>query len=184
MHEVEAKDGSRAVIRPARGADAAALHAIDLAVAHAGEGMVRLAAEVGPLTDDAAAAIDVWQAEERGLRLIAEREGRVVGELKVERHPLRMLAHGGWLAVSIHPEVQGLGLGRALVEAALEWARRSGVTRIELGVLASNLRAQRLYQSCGFVLEGVRRRFLRHPDGRWEDDLLMAWLDEPGDETP
>ncbi len=45
------------------------------------------------------------------------------------------------------------GLGRALVEAALERARERGCKRIELDVNEDNLAARALYESCGFLTE-------------------------------
>ena len=45
------------------------------------------------------------------------------------------------------------GLGRALVEAALERARERGCERIELDVNEDNAPALALYEACGFLLE-------------------------------
>ena len=45
------------------------------------------------------------------------------------------------------------GLGRALVEAAVERARARGCRRIELDVNEDNEAAQALYVACGFRLE-------------------------------
>jgi RimJ/RimL family protein N-acetyltransferase len=51
--------------------------------------------------------------------------------------------------------------------------RRSDA-RITLRVLSTNPAARRLYESCGFVVEGVLRgEFLL--EGREVDDVLMAW---------
>ena len=52
--------------------------------------------------------------------------------------------------VGIVPEHRGLGLGRALVQAALSGFRASGLTHISLEVTAANQPAVRLYQSLGF----------------------------------
>ena len=54
--------------------------------------------------------------------------------------------------VGIVPEHRGLGLGRALVQAALCGFRASGLTHISLEVTAANLPAVRLYQSLGFLV--------------------------------
>ena len=54
--------------------------------------------------------------------------------------------------VGIVPEHRGLGLGRALVQAALCGFRASGLTHISLEVTAANVPAVRLYQSLGFVV--------------------------------
>jgi RimJ/RimL family protein N-acetyltransferase len=48
-----------------------------------------------------------------------------------------------------------------------------------LEVFASNARAIALYESLGFVREGLKRR-VRKLDGRYDDDVMRAlFLDEP-----
>lgn len=80
--------------------------------------------------------------------------------------------------LAVSPEHQRQGIGLALVQAALEEARRRGARKVSLRVLAPNARAGRLYERCGFVQEGVlRREFLLN--GELVDDLLLAChLDE------
>jgi len=75
--------------------------------------------------------------------------------------------------IAVDPALQGRGIGRALIEAAVAEARRRGVRRLTLRVFSPNERARRLYESAGFVVEGVLREefFL---DGRYVDDILMA----------
>lgn len=101
------------------------------------------------------------------------------------RHAIRHVAHIG---LSVHPEFQRLGLGRALMDALLDWATLGPgaqppdppISRIDLFVLADNTRAIALYESLGFTVEGRRRRMIRRPDGGFVDDLLMARiLDSP-----
>jgi ribosomal protein S18 acetylase RimI-like enzyme len=68
---------------------------------------------------------------------------------------------------------RGLGLGGALIDAALEAAPRSGFTRIELEAFASNTAALGLYRSRGFEQEGLKRG-VRILDGQVEDFVCMA----------
>ena len=75
--------------------------------------------------------------------------------------------------VAVDPALRGRGVGRALVEAAAAEAARRGARRLTLRVLGPNLVAQRLYDSCGFVVEGVLRGEF-HLDGEDVDDVLMA----------
>jgi putative acetyltransferase len=71
---------------------------------------------------------------------------------------------------------RGRGVGRRLMEHAIAWARASGVlTRIELHVFACNEGAIHLYESCGFTLEGARRKAIRR-GGEYIDDLVMSLL--------
>ena len=59
-----------------------------------------------------------------------------------------------WLEdLFVREEARGRGLGRALVEAALERARERGCRRIELDVNEDNTAALALYEACGFSRE-------------------------------
>lgn len=55
-----------------------------------------------------------------------------------------------WVA----PEVRGLGAGHALLQAALAWARQTGMRQVRLGVTAADSPATRLYRAQGFVPAG------------------------------
>lgn len=56
-----------------------------------------------------------------------------------------------WLEdVFVAGSARGTGLGRALVETAVERARARGCRRIELDVQEDNEHAIRLYEKCGF----------------------------------
>jgi len=48
------------------------------------------------------------------------------------------------------PSRRGNGIGRALLEAALDHARHSGADRIDLGTSDDDVAARRLYESLGF----------------------------------
>jgi ribosomal protein S18 acetylase RimI-like enzyme len=75
--------------------------------------------------------------------------------------------------LAVDPPRQGRGVGRRLVAAAVEEARRRGARRLRLRVLGHNAAARRVYEACGFVVEGVLRdEFLL--DGRYVDDVFMA----------
>jgi RimJ/RimL family protein N-acetyltransferase len=115
-----------------------------------------------------------------GVHLVAvDGSGAVVGWCDVERHGREGFRHAGRLGIGMLPEARGRGLGRRLVTAALDAARARGMERVELEVFASNTRAVALYESLGFVPEGLKRR-ARKLDGRYDDDVIMALLfDDP-----
>lgn len=66
----------------------------------------------------------------------------------------------------------GTEVTRAVVEHAFEVI---GVHRISLEVYAFNPRAQRVYEKCGFQVEG-RLRDALFWDGEWVDALIMGML--------
>jgi ribosomal-protein-alanine N-acetyltransferase len=71
--------------------------------------------------------------------------------------------------IAVHPEHQRRGLGRVLLEEALRYGRRVNVEAVQLEVRASNLAAQRLYESFGFVRTGIRAYYYSNPR---EDAIL------------
>jgi dTDP-4-amino-4,6-dideoxy-D-galactose acyltransferase len=53
--------------------------------------------------------------------------------------------------VGVSPEVRGRGVGRKLVEAALDWFRTQGAHKVAVVTQGNNRAAQRLYEQCGFL---------------------------------
>jgi ribosomal protein S18 acetylase RimI-like enzyme len=107
--------------------------------------------------------------------LVAEREGRVVGWAKI-RHPTELPASEHvWRCdgFAVDPASQGEGVGRALLEAMIEEARRRGGRRLTLRVFGPNERARRIYERAGFEVEGVMRGEFRQGDV-YIDDYLLA----------
>jgi ribosomal protein S18 acetylase RimI-like enzyme len=106
---------------------------------------------------------------------IAVDDDLVIGWCDIIPEPHPPHRHAGILGMGLHPDCRGKGIGKRLLAATVEDARRVGLERIELNVYASNARAKRLYESMGFVVEGTRRRH-RKLDGVYEDNVLMARL--------
>ncbi len=169
------KDGSRATLRMVRPADAEALCELTRLVAEVGEGMARTTAEVPQTAEETAVGVRRWMRERRGLFIVAERDARIMAQADIRVPPLTRLAHVGHFTVSVHPASQGLGLGRAMTQAALDWAQESGLEQVNLTVFAANERARKLYASLGFVEQGLRRKYIRYREGEYDDDVLMVW---------
>jgi RimJ/RimL family protein N-acetyltransferase len=82
-------------------------------------------------------------------------------------------AHKGVLwGMYVRPNARRTGVGRWLVEAVIDHARRE-VEVLQLTVVADNERAKRLYASLGFVEYGVEKNSLKQ-NGRYWDEVLMA----------
>ncbi len=155
-------------IRPARRSDAHALRAIDDATTSP------LVSPADPV-DPAAPPVDPFARHDPEDVLVAELDARVVGDVVLARPtPLVSNAHV-WAIVglAVHPDAQGGGVGRRLVQAAIDEARRRGGRRLTLRVLATNGPARALYAAEGFVTEGVLvGEFVL--GGVEVDDLLLA----------
>jgi RimJ/RimL family protein N-acetyltransferase len=78
-----------------------------------------------------------------------------------------------WLA---GPGAYGNGYGTEVTRLVLDYALdTAGLHRVSLGVLDFNARARRVYEKCGFQLEGRLRQAVRWED-RWHDELVMSVL--------
>jgi ribosomal protein S18 acetylase RimI-like enzyme len=108
---------------------------------------------------------------------------RVVGWCDITPRDRPAARHGGVLGIGILPAWRGRGLGRRLMERALQAARTFPLARVELSVRADNDRAIALYRKIGFEVEGRRRRTTL-VDGVYYDDIIMALLLEEAPESP
>lgn len=74
--------------------------------------------------------------------------------------------------VVIDEAFRGLGLGKVLMEALLATGRAQGVKEFTLEVRVGNTPANKLYESLGFVSEGIRKNFYERPT----EDANVMWL--------
>ncbi|WP_105975825.1 GNAT family N-acetyltransferase [Streptomyces geranii] len=102
-------------------------------------------------------------------------DGRVVGYVRLARPtPLASNTHVRQIqGLAVSDEARGMGVGRLLIRAAVAEARSRGALRLSLRVLGHNTPARKLYESEGFVVEGIQPgEFLL--DGEYVDDVLMG----------
>jgi len=105
--------------------------------------------------------------------LVAELDGKLVGSasLHVGNGKRR---HTGDLGTCVHYDYAGRGIGRALMESLLDLADNYlGLKRVELDVIIDNEPAIHLYESLGFVREGIQRSALFR-GGTFVDLLMMG----------
>ena len=69
------------------------------------------------------------------------------------------------LSLAVTVDERGRGIGRALLAAAMDRARRDQVSRLFLEVAEDNAIAQRLYREFGFRPVGRRPQYYRRPQG-------------------
>ena len=106
---------------------------------------------------------------------VAERsDGAVVGRLSLTRDTHPASSHVADLGLMVAKDARRMGVGRALLEAAVVWARGAGVRKLELHVFPWNEPAIRLYETFGFEREGFRKGHY-HRAGEYVDAILMAY---------
>lgn len=98
---------------------------------------------------------------------------QVVGSVNLRVESGRM-RHCGGIGLMVHPDFQGRGIGRALLDAALDIADNwLMLVRVELTVFIDNTRAVALYKSAGFEVEGTKRMGAIR-NGAYVDEYYMG----------
>jgi ribosomal protein S18 acetylase RimI-like enzyme len=165
-------------IRQAHLDDAAILAAAERAIAATPGFLVSLPGEL--LDERFAQKIAALSDADNGRYVVAECEGNVVGHAMLDPLPLSAVRHVVHLTIAVHPGWQGRGVGRALLQHLIDWARASrAVEKIELHVRASNVGAQSLYETMGFEEVGRWRRRIRVAPGEYVDDVAMDLVLRP-----
>ena len=106
-------------------------------------------------------ALEAWfdhPPNEDEAMLIAEHDGQPAGcaflVTLIDYFNQRPHAHLSVLAVTA--EAEGKGVGTALVDQSVAWARARGSDRLTLSALVTNSRARALYERKGFGGEYIR----------------------------
>ncbi|MEL6180447.1 MAG: GNAT family N-acetyltransferase [Myxococcota bacterium] len=109
----------------------------------------------------------------------AFQEDALVAVVGMFRRPSAKVRHRGniW-GMYVHPDARRQGLGRAILEAAIERARHiDGLELLALGVGSDNRAATRLYEDVGFQSAGIEPRGLK-VEGRYVDEHRMVLMFE------
>ena len=119
-------------------------------------------------------AFDRAVAGDDAVLYLAEAGGAVVGSISA--YVSRGVADLGMFVVG---DRRGGGVGSALLEAVIAWARDQSAHKVSLAVWPSNHPAIGLYARYGFRIEGTRRRHYRRRSGAlWDATLMGLILDE------
>lgn len=123
------------------------------------------AGETYPIPRDIsrADALAYWRAGGHAV-FVAEDGGRIVGTYYLRANNRGGGGHVANCGYMVAPAANGRGVGRAMCAHSLAQARERGFTAMQFNfVIASNERAVRLWQSCGFEIVGRLPGAFRHP---------------------
>jgi RimJ/RimL family protein N-acetyltransferase len=107
--------------------------------------------------------------------IVAEDGARIVGRLSLSRDPHPASRHVADLGLMVAESHRRRGVGSALLDEAVVWARTARVRKLELHVFPWNEPALGLYEAFGFEREGYRKRHYER-GGELVDAILMAYF--------
>ena len=110
--------------------------------------------------------------------VVAEVQGNINGVVGFTGDERKRMRHTGEFGISVSQKYWGIGLGSALVECIIEWAKAAGIVRkINLQVRVDNQRALRLYERFGFVREGLVTRHFKVADKFYDAYFMGLGID-------
>jgi ribosomal protein S18 acetylase RimI-like enzyme len=127
-----------------------------------------------PRDSDRAEALAYWRSPGHSV-FVAEDEGRIVGTYYLRANQRGGGAHVANCGYMTAEGATGRGVARAMCLHSLDVARERGFTAMQFNfVVATNERAVRLWQSCGFATVGRLPNVFQHPGLGLVDALVMV----------
>ena len=106
-----------------------------------------------------------WMEKAPGQTVVACEDDIILGSAKMGANRPGRGAHVATASFMVDQAHQGEGVGRALGQYVLDWARSSGFTSIQFNaVVETNIAAVHLWQSLGFDILGTAPESFEHPD--------------------
>ncbi len=158
--KITLKNGKECLLRNAESADGAAVYENFNLTHGETDFLLSYPDEKGFTIEQEAEFLGGKAESEREVEIIAIVDDEVVATAGISsiggKYKIRHRAEFG---VSVAKKYWGLGIGKALLSACVECAKKAGYVQLELDVVADNSNAIRLYEGAGFVEYG------RNPKG-------------------
>lgn len=112
---------------------------------------------------------------DNSLLLVAECNGKIIGNIDLTGGRKNRTKHTSLIGISLLKEWQNIGLGTALFNCAIGWARsKSPIELLWLQVVGPNSNAIALYNKMGFTESGRQKGYFRLSENRYEDNVTMS----------
>jgi GNAT superfamily N-acetyltransferase len=130
-----------------------------------------------PPDSDEQSARQYWflPAPARVFVAVNKADGAIVGSSFVKANQPGLGEHVANAAFMVAPDAAGHGVGRALAEHAIEWARQANFSAMQFNfVVSTNSRAITLWKNLGFSIVGTLPQAFQHEGlGRRVDAFVM-----------
>ncbi|MDM5318093.1 GNAT family N-acetyltransferase [Fictibacillus sp. b24] len=118
--------------------------------------------------------ITATSQEPNSIMLLATIDSKIIGIATINSSQKERTKHVGTLGIVVSKKYTGMGLGTALMNEFVMWARQNGITKkISLVTNENNTKAIDLYKKLGFEKEGLLKKdnFIR---GTYHNTVVMG----------
>lgn len=169
------KDNRQVTIRLALPSDASALLDLIKQYLDTSEYIPINNADFNKTAEEIESWINKLNTAQNSLMIIAEHNGKLVGNLDLTGHHRTSLQHTAVLGMGMLLEWQNTGLGTALLHSAIQWAKENTILELlTLDVYTENIAGIALYRKQGFKEVGIVPNFIKD-NGRYYDNMSM-WM--------
>jgi RimJ/RimL family protein N-acetyltransferase len=173
LNEINLKSGDRLVLRKPSEGDAFSMIKYLNAVGGESDNLLFGKDEFYLTVDKEAEYINKINSDSNALMLLGLIDGELVSVAQLGSLGRKRISHNSELAISVKKEYWGKGVGTAMMEELLRFAREHNVIRnVSLGVKADNTNAIRLYEKSGFRQVGIHKDYF-NINGTYYDELIM-----------
>jgi RimJ/RimL family protein N-acetyltransferase len=131
--------------------------------------------EFDPSPEQERSWIRSFMENENSLLLIAKKGNKIIGNIDITGGKREMTKHTAIIGMGILKEWRNTGLGTALLNKGIEWAKQNPQLEILwLQVFAQNTPAITLYKKAGFEVSGIQKRFFKSKDNIYFDNVIMS----------
>ena len=123
------------------------------------------------------AVIDHWVTHidyQRVFPLLAESEGRIVGDVTLHMRKLGWKRHLGNVRVVVAKDFQNRGLGTLLINEIVELAGELGLEKLVAEIHLQATAALTMFKHAGFSTKAVFEDLVKDPAGRSSDLVVMV----------
>lgn len=168
------KSGKEIVIRPASPGDAEALLQMKLEYLENSKTIPLFKNEYPDKVEQECELIERINKERNSTLLVAEHNGKLVGNIDLNGNQRLKLFHTGVIGMGIRETWRGIGVGSALLHSIIQWSKNNPfLTILWLEVYETNSGGKALYEKMGFEECGRIKGFFQEEEGNI-DKLTMV----------
>ncbi|MDY2731362.1 MAG: GNAT family N-acetyltransferase, partial [Erysipelotrichaceae bacterium] len=111
---------------------------------------------------------------DNSLLIMAELDGKYVGDGSFEGNTLSRQKHRVSLGIYLLKEYTNMGIGTLLMETLIDEAKKTDIEQIELICINDNHIAMHVYEKLGFKVTGTLPDYNKYKDGSYVDASYMV----------